>query len=574
MTPVLSSSLLARLWTDRSPAAGSWHRTVLVRLGLSLAALAPALAEGDLWFRHPLTSVVNLLVDVGFVGAGALLSADAEQRVTGWILIASGVTRPLGWADEWPWGPWPLYSAVFGFLGLTLGAWALLRFPQPRMDARGRRFMVVLAVWLIGIPAVEVCVARPGWVGDRNVGPSAWWPYLWPDRQAFDLISDVFTVGATVLAACYLLLMLERLKNGGRQDRAVRLPVVAAGALTAVASATVEAVTALAGPSDEIFAVEGMAELMIPIAFLVAFGQQRLNRLSRMVTVLDETDSPVPLLRQVLRHNLGDPALDLAVWSQASRSYLTVDGGDINQPPRQAVKVTGRGGRPLAMLLLDPDAAREHTLLDAALVMTRLTLENLLLSQRLLTADYEARQLVAADLHDGAQSQLCALRLALSKLGEATPRELPLLVGQAERLVDEALRELRDLAHGVYPHTLARAGLGPAIEEKADRLDLIVTLTVPERRLPPEVELTVYFFVCEALTNIYKHAGTDQVTVLITIVDGLVTTEVRDHGEGGADTGGSGIAQLRDRIEAYGGQLELISKAGLGTCLIARIPCV
>ena len=344
--------------------------------------------------------------------------------------------------------------------------------------------------------------------------------------------------------------------------------------LTAVASATVGAVTALAGPRDEIFAVEGMAELMIPIAFLVAFGQQRLNRLSRMVTVLDESDSPVPLLRQLLRHNLGDPALDLAIWSQTSRSYIAFDGGNINQPLRRAVKVTGRGGRPLAALLLGPDAARERTLLDAALVMTRLTLENLLLSQRLLTADYEARQLVAADLHDGAQSQLCALRLALSKLREATSQELPLVVDQAERLVHEALRELRDLAHGVYPHTLAHAGLGPAIGEKADLLDLIVTLTVPERRLPPEVELTVYFFVCEALTNVHKHADTEQVTVLVTIVDGLVTAEVRDCGTGGADANGSGIAQLRDRIEAYGGRLDLTSEAGLGTHLIARIPCV
>jgi signal transduction histidine kinase len=226
------------------------------------------------------------------------------------------------------------------------------------------------------------------------------------------------------------------------------------------------------------------------------------------------------------------------------------------------------------MLLLGPDAARERTLLDAALVMTRLTLENLLLSRRLLTAGYEARQLIAADLHDGAQSQLCALRLALSKLREAPPEGLPALVDRAEGLADEALRELRDLAHGVYPYTLTHAGLGPAVGETADRLDLIVTLTVPDRRLPPEVEKTVYFFVCEALTNAYKHSGTDQVTVVVTTVNGLVTVEVRDHGVGGAHVDGSGIAQLRDRIEAYGGRLDLASEVGAGTHLTARIPCV
>src|SRR5580704_13506295 len=135
MTPILSSSY--RL--GRSLAGSDWHRAALIRLGLPLAALVPPLAEGDLWIQHPLTSVVNLLIDVGLIGAGALMSADAEQRVTGWILIASGVTHPLGWADEWPWGPWPLYSAVFGYLWLTLAAWASLRFPQPRMTKHGRR---------------------------------------------------------------------------------------------------------------------------------------------------------------------------------------------------------------------------------------------------------------------------------------------------------------------------------------------------------------------------------------------------------------------------------------------------
>ena len=569
MTPILSSSY--RL--GRSLAGSDWHRAALIRLGLPLAALVPPLAEGDLWIQHPLTSVVNLLIDVGLIGAGALMSADAEQRVTGWILIASGVTHPLGWADEWPWGPWPLYSAVFGYLWLTLAAWASLRFPQPRMTKHGRRFIAVLTVWLIGIPVAEVCVGRPAWVGDTNVGPSAWWPYLWPDRRVFDIVSGTFTVGAALLAIWYLLLLADRLRADGRRDRAVRLPVVAAGALTAVASVAVQAVTTIIGPREELFAVGGMAELMIPVAFLVAFGQQRLNRLSRLVTVLDGTDSAVPLLRQLLRHSLGDPNLELQVWSQAAGSYLPVDGGGADMTGRAAVTVTGKDGRPLAILLLGPDAARGGTLLDAAMVMTRLTLENLLLSQRLLAAGYEARQLIAADLHDGAQNQLCALRLALSKLPEAAPEELPALVDQAEALADEALRELRDLAHGVYPHTLTHAGLGPAIEEMADRLDQLVTLTVPETRLPPGVEKTVYFFVCEALTNVYKHAGTDLVTVLVTAVEGVVTVEVRDHGIGGARADGSGIAQLRDRVEAFGGRLDLTSDFGTGTHLIAVIPC-
>jgi signal transduction histidine kinase len=147
-------------------------------------------------------------------------------------------------------------------------------------------------------------------------------------------------------------------------------------------------------------------------------------------------------------------------------------------------------------------------------------------------------------------------------------------VETADRLVVNALRELRDLAHGVYPHTLTHAGLAAAIEETADELDLIVHLTAPEHRLPATVEKTAYFFVSEALTNAHKHAGTIRLQVDIRQSEGVVIAEVRDDGTGGADGDGPGLARLRDRIEAHGGRLEISSPCGTGTHVVARIPCV
>jgi signal transduction histidine kinase len=219
------------------------------------------------------------------------------------------------------------------------------------------------------------------------------------------------------------------------------------------------------------------------------------------------------------------------------------------------------------VLVTESDAAGNADLADAAVAISRLALENLLLSRRLLTADYDARQLIVADLHDGAQKDLCALRVALSKLGGADPAALPGLVETADRLVVNALRELRDLAHGVYP-------LAAAIEETADELDLIVHLTAPEHRLPATVEKTAYFFVSEALTNAHKHAGTIRLQVDIRQSEGVVIAEVRDDGTGGADRDGPGLARLRDRIVAHGGRLEISSPRGTGTHVVARIPCV
>jgi signal transduction histidine kinase len=561
-------------WTAGSP---RW-RSVTVQAALVSAVLVPAVAEGGLWVRHPLTTVVNLLVSAGAIGAGALLAGDAEQRVTGYVLIASGVTRPLEWADEWASGPGPLYAQVFEYLPIALTAWALLRYPTVSLGRHRRRFLVVLAVWVLGLPAAEACVARPEWVGIPNATPGTWWPNLWADRRAYDILDYTLVVGCALLAVGFLVFMLRGLRVGGRRERTVRLPVTAAGILVAVASGAVVVITALAGRHEEVFALEGMAELGVPIAFLVSFAQRRLTRLSSLMTVFDTAYPTTHVLRELLRHNLRDPGLDLLVWSEADRAYLTVDGetADVaaSSRDRHTIPVHGRGSRLLALLVVDADMAGDGELAGAAVAISKLALENLMLSRRLLTADYDARQLIVADLHDGAQKDLCALRVALSKIEHAEPDQVPALVETADRLVAGALRELRDLAHGVYPHTLTHAGLAAAIEETADCLGLIVHLTAPERRLPATVEKTVYFFVGEALTNAHKYAGTIHVQVDVRQSGGVIIAEVTDDGVGGADGEGPGLARLRDRIEAYGGRLQVRSPRGAGTHVVARIPCV
>ncbi|MDN3353839.1 ATP-binding protein [Actinomadura sp. DC4] len=578
MTAALSSTRAGRAQATVLPGHGWRLKPLAVRVALVLAVLVPALAEGGLWVRHPLTTVVNLLVAAGAVGAGALLAGDVQQRVTGYALIASGVVRPLGWADEWVTGPGPLYSAVFGYLSITLTAWALLRYPGSSLGRFRRRFMIALASWLIGVPAIQVCVARPEWVGDENATSATWWPYLWVNRPVFDLVTHALMAGSALLAVAYLALMVRQVAVGGRSERAVRLPVAVAGMLAAVVSGSVLVVTTITGPHEEVFAIEGMAQLSVPIAFLVSFAQRRLTRLSTLVSVLDTTNPTTHLLRQLLRHNLRDPGLDLLVWSDADKKYLTVDGEPAEarafSPGRQTIPVQGRADRPLALLVVEADAAGDSDLVDAAVAISKLALENLMLSRRLLTADYDARQLIVADLHDGAQKDLCALRVALSKLSSADPARLPVLVEEADRLVAGALHELRDLAHGVYPHTLTHAGLAAAIEETADGLDLIVHLTAPEHRLPTTVEKTLYFFASEALTNAHKHAGTIHIEVEIRQAGGVVVAEVRDDGVGGADAEGPGLARLRDRIEAHGGRLHIHSPHGTGTRVVARIPCV
>jgi signal transduction histidine kinase len=91
--------------------------------------------------------------------------------------------------------------------------------------------------------------------------------------------------------------------------------------------------------------------------------------------------------------------------------------------------------------------------------------------------------------------------------------------------------------------------------------------------LPERVEVTAYFVVAEALTNVAKYAQASRVVVRLESRDGMVRVEVDDDGNGGADPGsGSGLSGLQDRVAAIGGQLWVESPPGEGTQVWAEIP--
>jgi signal transduction histidine kinase len=192
------------------------------------------------------------------------------------------------------------------------------------------------------------------------------------------------------------------------------------------------------------------------------------------------------------------------------------------------------------------------------------------------TAD-QTRRRIERDLHDGAQQRLVSLALELHAAQAAVPPELAELAADLDDVaagLDGALKELREFARGIHPAILAEGGLGPALRTLARRCSVPVRLQVGmEGRLPERVEVTAYYVVAEALTNVAKHAGASVVEVEVDAEDGLVRLGVRDDGVGGADPArGSGLVGLKDRVEATGGSLRVDSRAGQGTRLLVELP--
>jgi signal transduction histidine kinase len=189
-------------------------------------------------------------------------------------------------------------------------------------------------------------------------------------------------------------------------------------------------------------------------------------------------------------------------------------------------------------------------------------------------ADAERRR-VGRDLHDGAQQRLMAVgnlvKLAQHKL-ERGDEALDVLRLVCDEL-GEARAELRDLARGLHPVALSERGLRSALESVTARCEIPVTLDVTAGELPDDIEVAVYFIVSESLTNAGKYSGADAIRIRVARVADDILVEIADDGSGGADAGsGTGLLGLADRVDALGGRFEVLSPAGAGTQVSARLP--
>ncbi len=200
---------------------------------------------------------------------------------------------------------------------------------------------------------------------------------------------------------------------------------------------------------------------------------------------------------------------------------------------------------------------------------------------RIVAAQDGERRRIERNIHDGAQQQLVALlmklRLARNQLGRGE-RSCDEVLDEVHADVRDLLTDLRELARGIHPPVLTDRGLVAAVETRADRLPLDVAVradpALRERRLGADVEGAAYFVVCEALTNVVKHANASHAQVDLSAVNRHLEIAVSDNGAGFGDTNGngSGLVNLRDRVEALGGRLTVENGRHGGTTVHAELP--
>jgi signal transduction histidine kinase len=258
----------------------------------------------------------------------------------------------------------------------------------------------------------------------------------------------------------------------------------------------------------------------------------------------------------------------------------------------------GRIQRPVSIAL---DQARLHDALEASVDELHQRNDELQASRaRLVSAADAERRRLERDLHDGAQSQLTALRVQLQlarTLAARDPGRTSELLAALEADLGAAADELRRLSHGIVPPLLVTDGLGDALRVAASRSPVEVTVASwHQRRFAPEIEAAVYFCVSEALQNVAKHAGAGaHTTVRLSHTAEDLTFEVVDDGAGSNGAGsngagsngvgsngvgardprsnsGHGVVNMADRVGALGGTLHVGHEDAGGFVVRGQIP--
>lgn len=199
-----------------------------------------------------------------------------------------------------------------------------------------------------------------------------------------------------------------------------------------------------------------------------------------------------------------------------------------------------------------------------------------------LEGEKAERVRIARDLHDRMGGLLTAIRQNLPEeseesglsgisgisgiSGESSEPSKSAPLKQSRALIDEAIREMRNVAHHLLPDALSRYGLRRALSDYCRTLkNVSFSFTGQERHIAHEE--AIYCIAYELVNNAVKSSGASHIHVQLMAQDALTVLNVSDDGKGLDDTSndGIGLSNIRERVEALGGKLDIISEAGNGT---------
>ena len=567
---------------------------VLAVAGGAFGALVLVVTAPD---RHPDSTSTLFSGAVGglYLGAGLLARLRRPGNVVGLLMLLVGI----GWfAEDLQISTDPLVHTIGLFLrsastGFLIPLLLVFPYGRPRAREDDGAVAAVADRVLAAVGCTVAFVLQPvGVFFHASVTENLLLVHPVPGlRRLTDAVQLVVSVAVVAV-------LLWRWAQASRPYRRELSPLLAVGLVGGLASGLDAALGAGREWSHApLLTVTHLSVLCLPLAFLAGVWRIRLGR-----TAVAELLRRLPLdsrreLRDELARTLDDDSLQLGFPDTADHEeeggggggsgYVDIDGRPLTARPGQWTSVLERDGRRVGILVHDPALREDRYVLQAVVSAAALELDNQALvaelrasRRRVIEAGDEQRREVERALHDGAQQRFInlglQLRVARRRLDRAASGpDLAGMLDEALATLEQGHAELRVAARGIHPVVLSEAGLVPALRSLTADLPLPVDLRAEGLPpLPEPVELTAYYVVKEAISNVLKHAEARTVRVGLHHSGGLLHLSVTDDGVGGADPaeGGTGLLGLRHRVSAYDGTLTVRSRPGEGTVVAVTLP--
>jgi PAS domain S-box-containing protein len=315
------------------------------------------------------------------------------------------------------------------------------------------------------------------------------------------------------------------------------------------------------------------------------------DRCKVLFDIHQETQVAFPIFLQAVHpeDRLGlENALRVALSARAifKAEYRTLwSDGSVHWLYSRGQAVYGEAGEPLQMLGVVMDIT-DRKVIEAEIRSNQALIE---VQHRLIEQREQERQQIARDLHDGPVQALIAATYALHGLRkENCPGDVAQSLEQIKNSLHEQINEMRAYAGELRPPILARFGLTKAIrshmegfQEKHPELTFHFSGTTPGLQLSQETRLALFRIYQEALTNIVRHAEATRVSIRLEESQDQVTLEIQDDGIGFeppmdwlllARQGHLGLVGIRERAEAVGGNLTILSNLDRGTLIKVNVP--
>lgn len=202
------------------------------------------------------------------------------------------------------------------------------------------------------------------------------------------------------------------------------------------------------------------------------------------------------------------------------------------------------------------------------------------ISQALFKGQTIERKRVAVELHDNLSSLLSAIKMSFGAINTKnySEKEKEIYLGLKD-MMNNAYTEVRNISHNIMPEELERIGLQATIQNLVKKLNTTNQIQfnfydLVKKRLETKFEINIYSLVLEIINNILKHSKASIADISIQLLNNSIQLTVKDNGIGisSENSGGFGMKNMKARVKALNGHLEIKSENQTGTEIVITFP--